>query len=81
VESKYVAFTVDTRSGESLTGIVEEETGNGLTLRTPTGESRYLLRKDIEDIYGSGLSLMPDGLAEQIGAQGLSDLIGFLQRQ
>ncbi|MDA7632658.1 c-type cytochrome [bacterium] len=81
VEAKYVAYSVETHNGESLTGIVEEETGNGLTLRTPTGESRYLLRKDIADIYGSGLSLMPDGLAEQIGAQGLSDLIGFLQRQ
>jgi len=81
VEAKYVAYNVDTHTGESLTGIVEEETGNGLTLRMPTGESRFLLRKEIENIYGSGLSLMPEGLAEQIGAQGLSDLIGFLQQQ
>jgi putative membrane-bound dehydrogenase-like protein len=81
VEAKYVAYNIETLDGESLSGIVEEETGNGLTLRTLTGERRLLLRKDIESINGSGLSLMPEGLAEQIGTQGLSDLIGFLQRQ
>ena len=81
VEAKFVAYNIETRSGESLTGIIKEETGNGLILRIATGEERALLRKEIESISGSGLSLMPEGLAEQIGTQGLSDLIGFLQQQ
>ncbi len=80
VESKYVAYNIETRSGESLSGIVESESGNALILRDATGGSKNLLRKNILSIHGSGLSLMPEGLAEQLGAQGLSDLIFFLQQ-
>ena len=79
VEAKYVGYSVETRAGDVLTGVIESESGNSLTLRTPTGERHTLLRREVIAMQGSGLSLMPEGLATQVGVQGMADLIAFLQ--
>ncbi len=80
VESKFLAYTVETESGDAMTGVISEETGNSLTLRIPNSEPVILVRNQISELRESNLSLMPEGLAEQIGAGGLADLIAFLQQ-
>ena len=79
VEAKFVGYTVETRAGDVLTGVIESESVNSLTLRTPTGERHTLLRREVIAMQGSGLSLMPEGLGAQVGNQGMADLIAFLQ--
>lgn len=79
VEAKYLSYSVDTKNGESLTGIIENESAGHLQLRLGNGDLVALRRAEILNIQGSGLSLMPEGLGDQVGLQGLSDLIGFLQ--
>jgi hypothetical protein len=37
-----------------------------------------VLRRDIDEIFGSGLSLMPDGVETTVPPQSMADLITFL---
>ena len=80
VESKYLAYSVETESGDAYTGVVGEETGQSLTLRLPNSDPVTLRRAEITEIRGTELSLMPEGLDQQLGPQGISDLIAFLQQ-
>jgi hypothetical protein len=38
-----------------------------------------MLRKDIEELFASSVSLMPDGLEKEISPQEMADLIGYLR--
>lgn len=81
VEAKFQAYSVETEAGDAFTGVVGEETGSSLTLLLPNSDPLILRRNEIAEIRGSDLSLMPEGLAEQLGPRGLADLIAFLQTQ
>ncbi len=80
VEAKFVTYSIDTKGGDAYTGVVEAESTNNITVRLAGGQQVTVLRREIESLQSSGMSLMPEGLGEQIGAQGLADLIAFLQQ-
>ena len=42
------------------------------------GEIETVFRRDIAQLSGSGLSLMPEGLENAIGVEQIADLIAFL---
>jgi putative heme-binding domain-containing protein len=77
-EAKYANFAVQTTDGRVLSGIIAAETGNAVTLRREEGRDETLLRADIEEIAGSGQSLMPEGLEKDLSKQAVADLIAFL---
>lgn len=78
VASNFLAYTVETRDGRTLYGMIAEESAASLTLKRPDGGTETVLRRDIEKITGSGLSLMPDGLEAAIPPERMADLIAFL---
>ena len=65
--------------GETLSGIVTEETGTSITLKMAGGARRVLPRQSVKRIAGSPLSLMPEGLETGITPQQMADLIAFLR--
>ena len=79
VEAKYVSYTAETLQGDVVSGIIEGESGNGFTFRTTAGEQVVVLRNQLHRLTGSGLSLMPEDLGQQLGPQRLADLIAYLQ--
>ncbi len=79
VENRYAAYTVDTKDGESISGIVSEENASSVTVLNANGAKQVLLRKDIAAIKSSQLSLMPEGLEQALDLQQMADLIAFLQ--
>jgi len=47
-------------------------------LSPASGLTETVLRRDIAQISGSGLSLMPEGLESAISVEQIADLIAFL---
>lgn len=78
VEDRYLNYTVETKDGRTLSGIIASESSNTLVLANATGRET-LLRRDIAEIRASRLSLMPEGLEAAINPQQMADLIAYLQ--
>jgi len=79
VVPSFLAYTVETKDGRSVFGMIAEENAASVTLKRPDGIAETLLRRDIATITGSGLSLMPDGLEAIVTPEGMADLIAFLK--
>jgi putative heme-binding domain-containing protein len=79
IDSNYVNYTVVTRSGKTLTGMIATETAASITLKRAENQTETVLRQDIEEIQSSGVSLMPEGLEQNIPLQDMADLIDFLK--
>jgi len=74
----FIGYTVETKDGRAIYGLIAEESTASLTLKRPDGVAETVLRRDIAQLTGTGLSLMPDGLEAAIPPQGMADLIAFL---
>jgi len=79
VDNNFFAYTVSTQDGRVLTGIITAETASSITLRQPEGKVEVVLRSEIDELKGSGLSLMPVGLEKNISVEQMADLITFLK--
>jgi putative heme-binding domain-containing protein len=79
VEPRFVSYVIETKAGDTLTGLLASESGNAITLLGPDGKSQQILRSDIKELRGTGLSLMPEGLESGLQPQDLADLIAYVQ--
>jgi len=78
VAPNFVAYTVETKDGRTLDGIIAEESAASLTLKRAEGVTETVLRRDIAQLSGSGLSLMPEGVESAVSIEQMADLIAFL---
>ena len=78
VVPNFLAYTVETKDGKTIYGLIAEESSASLTLKRPDGISENVLRSNVAKIEGTGLSLMPDGLEAAISVEQMADLISFL---
>jgi putative heme-binding domain-containing protein len=78
VSPNYIGYTVDTREGDTFTGLIVNETGNSVTVRQPMGVDTVVSRPQITGMHASKQSLMPEGLEEGLTSQDLADLIDFV---
>ena len=78
IQKGFESSEIVTRDGRMLLGFISSETETSVTLRRPLAEPESILRSNIESIFVSSLSLMPDGLERMVTKQELRDLIGFL---
>jgi putative membrane-bound dehydrogenase-like protein len=79
IDANYINYTVTTKSGKVLTGIIAAETASSVTLRRAENQSDVVLRQDIEEIQSTGQSLMPEGVEKTISLQEMADLLHFLK--
>jgi putative heme-binding domain-containing protein len=75
----YQSVSVRTNDGRSISGWLVSETENSLTLRTTFGTDEAVLRRNISSLNNSGLSLMPDGLEQNISRDEMAKLIAYLK--
>jgi putative heme-binding domain-containing protein len=78
VEAKFVSYQAVTKDGVTLTGMLESESGGGVTLVSPEAKKQTLLRTDLESLHSSGKSLMPEGLEKDLTPQDLADIIAYI---
>lgn len=75
----YLAYEVETKDGQSITGLLAAETANSVTLRRALGQEDTILRANIASMASTSLSLMPQELEKTMTKQELADLIGYLK--
>jgi len=75
----YRNYTVITEDGRIFTGVLAAETATSITLRREEAAEDTILRKDIDEMAASPLSIMPEDLEKEVGPQDVADLIAFLR--
>jgi len=78
VAPNYLSYAIDTREGESLNGIIGNETAASVTLRQASGGDAIVPRANIVRMESTGKSLMPEGLEAGLSAQEMADLLEFI---
>ena len=81
VQSNFVNYRLDTVDGRILTGILAREYVRIVTLRRGEGFEDTVMRSRIASLTSMGLSLMPEGLADEIAPAEMADLLRFVQSQ
>jgi putative heme-binding domain-containing protein len=78
VAPNYVAYLVETKTGESVLGLLAGETATSVTVRQPFGKENVIPRSDITRLESQKLSLMAEGLEEGLSPQDFADLLEFV---
>jgi putative heme-binding domain-containing protein len=75
----YEPILVETKDGELHSGILKKDSPDELILATGPGAEVRLPRTEVSDTRPGKLSVMPQGLDEQLTTEQLADLLAFLK--
>ena len=75
----YEPMIVTTRDDEQFSGVVRKDAADEVILGTGPGAQMRIARADISDARPGKVSVMPQGLEEQLTPQELADLLAFLK--
>lgn len=79
IDSNYISYSVITADGRSMTGVLDVETSDSITLKLAEGKRVTLQRGEIDEMRSNGVSLMPEGLEKNISKQEMADLISYIK--
>jgi putative membrane-bound dehydrogenase-like protein len=79
IRAEYQAFTVETKDGRSLFGLVVESAPGAVTLVDSKNERTIVARSKIEEMAPSTTSLMPEKILDPLSDEELCDLFRYLQ--
>ncbi len=74
----FVTTTVETKDGNEYDGFIVKESGDSLEIRNLAG-ANVIAKKDIAKRGTRTLSIMPEGLADQLTPGDLASLVAYLQ--
>jgi putative membrane-bound dehydrogenase-like protein len=78
VEGNYVVYTLATRDGRVLQGLLAAESQAGVEILDAEGKRYAVARSEIDELIGSKKSLMPEGFEKQMTTAELADVLAFL---
>ncbi|MEY2409098.1 MAG: hypothetical protein QOF48_1768 [Verrucomicrobiota bacterium] len=78
VAPNFLSYSVETKDGESFTGVLGSESGASVTVRMAGGLESVVSRANIASLQSQGRSLMPEGLEEGLKTQDMADLLEFI---
>ena len=73
-----MSYEIETKDGESHTGIIAQETPAAITLRQASGLDVQIPRQTIAKMHGGSKSLMPERLEEGLSATEMADLLAYI---
>ncbi len=79
VEPRYLGYTAITKGGRTFSGLLAQESSTAIILAGSDGKEQTLQRTDLEELFSTGKSAMPEGLEKDIPPQEMADLLAFLQ--
>jgi len=79
VASQFIAYTVTTKDGQTLSGFIASDDANSTTLKMAGGAEITVQRANIKGSSSSGQSLMPEGLEQGMTVQDMADLLSFIE--
>jgi putative heme-binding domain-containing protein len=72
-------IVVETKDGEQYSGILRKDAPDELILGTGPGAEVRLSRADVVEARPGKVSVMPQGLEDQLSHEQLADLLAFLR--
>ncbi len=78
VEGNFVQYTVATKDGKMINGLLSSETKTTVELLDAEAKRQVVLREDIEEMAVSKKSLMPEGFEKQVSTDDIRNLLAFL---
>jgi putative heme-binding domain-containing protein len=78
IGAAYQARQVVTDEGRILTGLLAEESEQRIVLKLQGGKVEAVPRENVEELTVSPLSLMPEGIENQLKPEEIADLFAFL---
>jgi putative membrane-bound dehydrogenase-like protein len=79
VDPRYVNYQAIAADGRIMLGIVATETPTSITMRRADGAEDTILRKDLESLRSTKLSLMPEEMEKKLSRQEVADLFAYLR--
>ena len=73
-----MAYLVETKDGQVLTGLVVERTGREVVLKDAQGKTVRVPTGEVEQLLPQPSSLMPELLLRELTAQQVADLLEYL---
>jgi putative membrane-bound dehydrogenase-like protein len=80
VAPQFIAYTVNTKDGQTLAGIVTKDDASSMTLKMMGGAEINLPRSNIKGSTSIGQSLMPEGLETGMTVEDMADLLEFMEK-
>ena len=80
IEPTYQEYVIKTRDRRMISGLISAETPTSITLTAAMDVKTTVLRRDIVKIYVQSISLMPEGLQDNLSSQEFADLLEYLHR-
>lgn len=77
-EARWSAYSVETKDGRTLSGLIQSETSDAVVLAMMGGAKDTIQRSDIKEMKSLDRTLMPVGLEAAITKEQMADLIAFL---
>lgn len=81
VAVNFAAYAIETKEGDSFSGIVVNEAPASITLRQANGIETVVTRSNILSMQSQGKSLMPEGLEAGLNQQDMADLLEYVVNQ
>jgi putative heme-binding domain-containing protein len=80
IGKEYQAHLVETTKGRLMSGLLVENSPQRVVLKVPGGKTEVIPRAEVAEMQASAISLMPEGLEQQMTQQEFVDLIAYLQQ-
>jgi putative heme-binding domain-containing protein len=77
INPDFVTHTIVTTGGRVLTGAIRSH-GDNLLIGDKDAKETRISRGEVDEIHPSTVSVMPEGVVDTLGADGLRDLLTFL---
>ncbi len=81
ITAGFRSYTIATTDGRIVSGVLAAETATSITLRREEGAENTILRKNIDAMSASDVSLMPENIEREISPQDLAAVIAYLRQR
>jgi putative membrane-bound dehydrogenase-like protein len=75
----YEPMVIMSKDGEEYSGVLRSESADGLLLVSGVGAEKRFSREEIGEMRPGTVSVMPEGLEQQLSKQELADLVVYLK--
>lgn len=78
IRDEYVAFSLETKDGQFLTGFLVANTPQSVTISDLAQNKTTIPRDRLKKLEASPISIMPEGLLDALTEQQVRDLLGYV---
>jgi putative heme-binding domain-containing protein len=75
----YEPMTIRTKDGEEYSGVLRQEGADSIVIISGANASQRFAMSDVAEMRPGTLSIMPEGIDQQLNQQELADLVAFLK--